>query len=88
MPDENRFGNLSDALKKRKDAAKQPDSQTAKQLPTGKAKSKSSDHTKLTVYITKALHKRLKIGAAELEMELSDIAEEAISEYLDKRLNV
>jgi len=85
MAKENRFSGLGDALKKTKQTSKRSHVQLDK--PTGKAKSKSSDHTKLTVYVTKALHKRLKIGAAELELELSDIAEEAISEYLIKRLD-
>lgn len=86
MAKENRFSGLGDALKKSRKTSKRPDVQADK--TTGKAKSKSSDHTKLTVYITKALHKRLKVGGAHLEMELSDIAEEAINEYLDKHLDV
>ncbi|MEM1240362.1 MAG: hypothetical protein AAGI45_11025 [Cyanobacteria bacterium P01_H01_bin.26] len=43
--------------------------------------------SELTVYITKALHKRLKVGSAELEMELTDVSEEAIAAYLSKRMN-
>jgi hypothetical protein len=46
-------------------------------------KSKSSDFTRSTIYLSKALHKRLKIAAAASDLEMSDIAESAISAWLD-----
>ena len=83
MAKENRFSGLMGQVGK----AKKSDQLQAKSTSTSPVKSKSADYSKLTVYITKALHKRLKVGAAELEMELSDVAEKAISAYLSKRLN-
>ena len=83
MAKENRFSGLMGQVGK----AKKSDQTEVKSTSTSPVKSKSPDYSKLTVYITKALHKRLKVGAAELEMELSDVAEEAITAYLSKRLN-
>lgn len=83
MTKQNRFSGLMGQVSK----AKQSDQSAATPASTTPVKSKSDDYTKLTVYITKALHKRLKVGAAQLEMELSDIAEDAIDEYLSKHLN-
>lgn len=83
MAKENRFSGLMGQVGK----AKKSDQSQAKSTSNSPVKSKSADYSKLTVYITKALHKRLKIGAAELEMELSDVAEEAISAYLSERLD-
>lgn len=48
-------------------------------------KSKSPDFTRCTVYLTKELHKRLKIAGAIEGMEMSDIAETAITQWLDAR---
>jgi hypothetical protein len=48
-----------------------------------KGKSSSSQYLRTTLYLSKALHKRLKMGALEHDMEMSDIAEAAISEWLD-----
>ena len=83
MAKENRFSGLMGQVGKTK-KSEQPASKPASTNPV---KSKSSDYTKLTVYVTKALHKQLKVGGAQLEMELSDIAEAAISEYLSKHLD-
>ena len=83
MAKENRFSGLMGQVSK----AKQSDQPSTKPTSTTPVKSKSDNYTKLTVYITKALHKRLKVGGAQLEMELSDIAEAAIEEYLSKQLN-
>ena len=48
-----------------------------------KGKSSNSQYLRTTLYLSKALHKRLKMGALEHDMEMSDIAEAAISEWLD-----
>ncbi|ESA35089.1 family transcriptional regulator [Leptolyngbya sp. Heron Island J] len=83
MAKENRFSGLMGQVGK----TRKSDQPKTKSTSTSPVKSKSADYSKLTVYITKALHKRLKVGAAELEMELSDVAEEAISAYLSERLD-
>jgi hypothetical protein len=46
-------------------------------------KSKSANFTRSTIYLSKTLHKRLKIAAASNDLEMSDIAEIAISAWLD-----
>lgn len=46
-------------------------------------KSKSPEFTRCTIYLTKDLHKRLKIAGAIEGMEMSDIAEAAITKWLD-----
>lgn len=84
MAKENRFSGLMGQVGK----SKKSDRSALKPTSTSPVKSKSDDYTKLTVYITKSLHKRLKVGGAQLEMELSDIAEAAIDDYLSKRLDV
>jgi hypothetical protein len=58
------------------------DAQTLKHLPI--AKSKSADYQRSTIYLPKHLHKQLKMAAADREVEMSDIAEQAIADWLDK----
>lgn len=52
-----------------------------------KSKSKSTDpgYIRTTVYLPKQLHKKLKSAAADEEREMSDIAAEAIAQYLEER---
>lgn len=50
---------------------------------TSKAKSTSKDYQRTTMYLKKKLHKRLQMAAIEHEVDMSDIAEEAIAKYLD-----
>lgn len=66
------------------------DVQTAESLniSTSKAKSSSKDYIRTTVYLTKDLHRRLKRGALDHEMEMSDIAEAAIEQWLDEHSDV
>jgi hypothetical protein len=67
-----------------------PDVQTSKQpdISTSKAKSSSGDYKRTTVYLSQALHKRLKRASLDEEMEMSDIAEAAIAAWLDERSDV
>lgn len=55
--------------------------------PTPKPLSKSTDpdYIRTTVYLPKQLHKQLKATAANDEREMSEIAEEAIAQYLEER---
>jgi len=47
------------------------------------AKSKRADYTRATIYIPKTLHKRMKMAQLTKELELSEIAENAITAWLD-----
>jgi post-segregation antitoxin (ccd killing protein) len=65
----------------------QSDVQTSKHLnaQTSKAKSSSAGYKRTTVYLTNDLHRRLKVAGLNLGMEMSDIAEQAIAEWLEKQ---
>lgn len=96
MNEQNRFANLLKAAHQppqpqpEVDPAAAPsplsDVQTSKHLDTStsKAKSSSQDYTRATIYLTKALHRRLKMAGLEQELDMSDIAEAAIAAWLDK----
>jgi hypothetical protein len=51
---------------------------------TSKAKSSSAGYKRTTVYLTNDLHRRLKVAGLNLGMEMSDIAEQAITEWLEQ----
>lgn len=103
MSDQNRFTNLLKAAQQQPEVAeltqpepsldvqtsKRPDIQTSKQLDisTSKAKSSSGDYKRTTVYLTQELHRRLKRASLDEGMEMSDIAESAISAWLEDRLD-
>lgn len=53
--------------------------------PVRKPKSTDPDYVRTTVYLPKQLHKKLKAAAADEEREMSDIAAEAITLYLEQR---
>lgn len=63
--------------------SKHPDVQTSNQ-----GKSSRADYKRTTVYLPKELHSRLKLASLQKEMEMSDIAEDAIAEWLDKHSDV
>ena len=87
---------MKKAGKKRSpDPESTPDTQASKHLDvqtsehssaqTSGAKSKNENYMRTTVYLTKALHKRLKIEALEHDdLDMSDIAEQAIAQWLDE----
>ena len=79
---ENRFQGLMGSLGKAPsqiatdtDAASEPSTAPI-------AKSKSKDYQRTTVYLPKALHRRLKAAALTEDREISDIIETLVSEYL------
>ena len=77
MSKENRFKDLMGQVSKAK---------TEPTPTTGKvAKSKSDAHQKVTLYLTKSLVKRLKLAAVEDDTELSDMAEQALTDWLASR---
>jgi hypothetical protein len=83
MSPQNRFDKL---LKTAKPAAQPPlsDAQTSEHLdaPIQKAKSSSKDFKRTTLYLTQELHRKLKRASLEHDMEMSDIAEAAITQWL------
>ena len=92
MSDQNRFANLLKAAQQPQtptETSEQPDTQTSKQLDisASKAKSSSSDYKRTTMYLSQTLHRRLKRASLDREMEMSDIAEAAITAWLDEHSN-
>ena len=64
--------------------SKRSNAQTSGGVTTEKtAKSKRTDYTRATIYIPKTLHKRMKMAQLTKELEMSEIAEEAITTWLD-----
>ncbi|MFK8184476.1 MAG: hypothetical protein AB8B99_13970 [Phormidesmis sp.] len=64
--------------------SKHSDAQTSSSVAVEKtAKSKRADYTRATIYIPKTLHKRMKMAQLTKELELSEIAEQAITAWLD-----
>jgi hypothetical protein len=65
-------------------ASKQPDIQTSKLLP----KSKDPSYIRTTMYLPRSLHKRLSVASASDDVDMSDIAADAIAQWLDSRADV
>ena len=104
MSDQNRFANLLKAAQQQPEieppapteplpdvpASERLNTQASKQpnTSTSKAKSSSSDYKRTTVYLTQGLHLRLKRASLDEGMEMSDIAESAISTWLEMHSDV
>lgn len=92
-----RFDKLMGAVNKTKSptTSTTPETQTAEAPPlppppgeaatTSKAKSSSKDYQRTTVYLTKKLHKEMKAAAVQQEIEMSDIVETAVWEWLERQ---
>jgi hypothetical protein len=84
MSPQNRFDKL---LKTAKPAAQSPppDIQTSEHsdVQIQKAKSSSKDFKRTTLYLTQELHRKLKRASLEHDMEMSDIAQAAIAQWLE-----
>jgi hypothetical protein len=48
------------------------------------AKSKNPSYQRLTVYLTKSVHRKLKVKAIESDREMSEIIEDLVESFLDK----
>jgi hypothetical protein len=61
-----------------------PDVQTSghSDIQTSKAKSSSRDYKRTTVYLTQDLHRKLKQASLDHSMEMSDIAEASIAQWI------
>ena len=75
--------------------SEQSNTQTSKHLPAQTsdqpeqlAKSKNKAYVRSTMYLSKAIHKRLKLAAIDTDSDMSDIAEWAIEAWLDDNLNI
>jgi molybdopterin-guanine dinucleotide biosynthesis protein A len=80
----NRFEGLMGSLGKASAPATNEAEPTLEQSQSAPvAKSKSKDYQRTTVYLPKALHRKLKAAAANEDREISDIIEELVSKYLD-----
>lgn len=55
---------------------------------SNKSKSSRADYKRTTVYLPQELHKRLKMASLQQDIEMSEIAENAIAEWLDKHSDV
>ena len=53
--------------------------------PDNLAKSKNPEYFKATFYLSKKLHKRLRTAGLVSDREISDIAEDAIAQYLSAK---
>lgn len=71
------------------ETSKQADAQTSK-ADEKRPKSKDPGYLRTTMYLSKALHKRLKIASIGRDdgFDMSDIAEAAITDWLDKQPDV
>ena len=93
MSNENRFsglmGGLADSSSEQpKEKPKTESKSSAKKTEKRKKpmpKSKDPDYSQIGLYLPNALHKRMKIAAAMTELEISEIAAQAIGEWLEKK---
>ena len=88
-----RFDNLFGAARSSK-AAESPghsDTQTSSTTELSDiqtSKSKDPNYQRTTIYLPKAMHRRLKAAAATEDREMSAIVEELLEQWLDSRLDV
>ena len=93
MANQNRFGSMFEDIKadeiapdkttKPKTASK---AQEANESDKPKAKYKDPNYVQVGLYLPKDLHQKLKIGSAITEKELSDIAAEVLSDWVDRNV--
>jgi len=85
-----RFDNLFGAARSGK-AAETPGrsdiqiSSTTEHLDIQTSKSKDPNYQRTTIYLPKAMHRRLKAAAANEEKEMSAIVEELLEQWLNLR---
>ena len=85
-----RFDNLFGAARSGKaaDATESSDTQTSnttEHLDIQTSKSKDPNYQRTTIYLPKAMHRRLKAAAAHEEKEMSRIVEELLEQWLDSK---
>lgn len=65
--------------------SKQPSIETSRDLDSQLPKSKDPDYQRTTVYLPKALHRELRIAAITEGLEMSDVIEDLVKEWLESR---
>jgi hypothetical protein len=85
-----RFDNLFGAARSGKavETLGHSDAQTSnvtEHLDIQRSKSKDPNYQRTTIYLPKAMHRRLKAAAAHEEKEMSAIVEELLEQWLDSR---
>jgi len=85
-----RFDNLFGAARSGKaaDATESSDTQTSdatEHLDIQTSKSKDPTYQRTTIYLPKAMHRRLKAAAANEDKEMSVIVEELLEQWLNSR---
>ncbi len=71
---------FDDLLKAKKLKPGEPDLSPSVALP----KSKDPNFVRTTVYLSKQLHRQLKSAAAHSDMEMSELVEKSVVEYLQQ----
>ncbi len=80
-----------DGLIHARHTSEHPDSQTSKQpqaessAASGLAKSQDPDYLKFTTYIRKDTHKAVKLRAIDEGLEMSDLVQELLAEWLRRK---
>jgi Ribbon-helix-helix protein, copG family len=87
--DESRFENLFKVARSQpsESAAVEP-GQVVDEGDRQLAKHKNPGYQRTTLYLPKALHRKLKAAAAESDREMSDIMEELVMQWLESRKDV
>lgn len=57
-------------------------------LDSALSKSKDPNYQRTTIYLPKAMHRKLKAASAEEGREMSNVIEELIQQWLDQRKSV
>jgi len=82
-----RFDNLFGAARSGKavETSEHSDAQMSEHLSVQMSKSKDPGYQRTTIYLPKAMHRRLKAAAANEEKEMSAIVEELLEQWLSSR---
>jgi hypothetical protein len=83
--DSSRFDALFGAARSKTDEPLAEDAQTSKHSDAQTSKSKDPNYQRTTLYLPKTLHRKLKAAAAEDEREMSEVMEELLKDWLEKR---
>ena len=89
MAEQNRFGAMFDQMKSGDDSTETKVSKPTKSKSTSKQKAtkpkpkyKDPNYVQVGLYIPKGLHQKLKVGSALKDIEISDIAAEALGQWV------
>ncbi len=83
-----RFDGLFGAVKagkKESQTSEHSNIQTSESLSVQTPKSKDPNYQRTTVYLPKALHKKLRAAAIADDREMSDVIEELVRQWLERK---